>query len=121
MITHFMIIKLITVTGTFAVFPRKILIWRQIIFFHVFASDTFAFSCQPSLLVFLKMMTALLFQGSILRKILLNRYFKGDHGVGANGPLSGAYAKTAQVGGTCSSTHFRVSRHYLHGSAAPLS
>lgn len=38
-------------------------------------------------------------EGSTLRKILLNRYFKGDHSIGVNGPLSGAYAKTAQVGG----------------------
>uniref|UniRef100_A0A8C3IFY9 Inositol 1,4,5-trisphosphate receptor n=1 Tax=Chrysemys picta bellii TaxID=8478 RepID=A0A8C3IFY9_CHRPI len=38
-------------------------------------------------------------EGNTLRKILLNRYFKGDYGSGMNGPLSGSYSKTAQVGG----------------------
>ncbi|XP_075754910.1 inositol 1,4,5-trisphosphate-gated calcium channel ITPR2 isoform X1 [Pelodiscus sinensis] len=38
-------------------------------------------------------------EGNTLRKILLNRYFKGDYGSGMNGPLSGTYSKTAQVGG----------------------
>ncbi|XP_019371248.1 PREDICTED: inositol 1,4,5-trisphosphate receptor type 2 isoform X3 [Gavialis gangeticus] len=37
-------------------------------------------------------------EGNTLRKILLNRYFKGDYGSGMNGPLSGSYSKTAQVG-----------------------
>nr|XP_042704586.1 LOW QUALITY PROTEIN: inositol 1,4,5-trisphosphate receptor type 2 [Chrysemys picta bellii] len=40
-----------------------------------------------------------LLEGNTLRKILLNRYFKGDYGSGMNGPLSGSYSKTAQVGG----------------------
>uniref|UniRef100_A0A8C4M250 Inositol 1,4,5-trisphosphate receptor n=1 Tax=Equus asinus asinus TaxID=83772 RepID=A0A8C4M250_EQUAS len=34
--------------------------------------------------------------GNTLRKILLNRYFKGDYGVGMNGPLAGTYSKSAQ-------------------------
>uniref|UniRef100_A0A8C3IFN8 Inositol 1,4,5-trisphosphate receptor n=1 Tax=Chrysemys picta bellii TaxID=8478 RepID=A0A8C3IFN8_CHRPI len=41
--------------------------------------------------------------GNTLRKILLNRYFKGDYGSGMNGPLSGSYSKTAQVGGKSTS------------------
>uniref|UniRef100_A0A674KBS4 Inositol 1,4,5-trisphosphate receptor n=1 Tax=Terrapene triunguis TaxID=2587831 RepID=A0A674KBS4_9SAUR len=41
-------------------------------------------------------------EGNTLRKILLNRYFKGDYGSGMNGPLSGSYSKTAQVGGSFS-------------------
>lgn len=92
--------KCITVPGTFATFPQKTLIWCKIIFLTFLLQTYLHLACQHSLVLFLKMTTALLFQGSILRKILLNRYFKGDHGVGANGPLSGAYAKTAQVGGT---------------------
>uniref|UniRef100_A0A7N4PCW2 Inositol 1,4,5-trisphosphate receptor n=1 Tax=Sarcophilus harrisii TaxID=9305 RepID=A0A7N4PCW2_SARHA len=35
-------------------------------------------------------------EGNTLRKILLNRYFKGDYGTGVNGPLSGTYSKTVQ-------------------------
>uniref|UniRef100_A0A7N4NHZ2 Inositol 1,4,5-trisphosphate receptor n=1 Tax=Sarcophilus harrisii TaxID=9305 RepID=A0A7N4NHZ2_SARHA len=35
-------------------------------------------------------------KGNTLRKILLNRYFKGDYGTGVNGPLSGTYSKTVQ-------------------------
>uniref|UniRef100_A0A8C4VMW8 Inositol 1,4,5-trisphosphate receptor n=1 Tax=Gopherus evgoodei TaxID=1825980 RepID=A0A8C4VMW8_9SAUR len=31
-------------------------------------------------------------EGNTLRKILLNRYFKGDYGSGMNGPLSGSYS-----------------------------
>lgn len=51
-------------------------------------------------------------EGSTLRRILLNRYFKGDHSIGVNGPLSGAYAKTAQVGGEASRFPcFRVPWH----------
>uniref|UniRef100_A0A8C3PCN7 Inositol 1,4,5-trisphosphate receptor n=1 Tax=Chrysemys picta bellii TaxID=8478 RepID=A0A8C3PCN7_CHRPI len=42
-------------------------------------------------------------EGNTLRKILLNRYFKGDYGSGMNGPLSGSYSKTAQVGGKSTS------------------
>nr|XP_033807855.1 inositol 1,4,5-trisphosphate receptor type 2 isoform X1 [Geotrypetes seraphini] len=38
-------------------------------------------------------------EGSTLRKILLNRYFKGDNGTGMNGPLSMGYSKTTQIGG----------------------
>ncbi|PNI98693.1 ITPR2 isoform 6 [Pan troglodytes] len=41
-------------------------------------------------------------EGNTLRKILLNRYFKGDYSIGVNGHLSGAYSKTAQVGGSFS-------------------
>ncbi|XP_011361472.1 inositol 1,4,5-trisphosphate receptor type 2 [Pteropus vampyrus] len=41
-------------------------------------------------------------EGSTLRKILLNRYFKGDYGVGMNGHLSGTYCKSAQGGGSFS-------------------
>ncbi|KAG8438565.1 hypothetical protein GDO86_004943 [Hymenochirus boettgeri] len=37
--------------------------------------------------------------GATLRKILLNRYFKGEHGSALNGPLSGNYVKSAQTGG----------------------
>ncbi|KAJ6666357.1 hypothetical protein lerEdw1_000630, partial [Lerista edwardsae] len=37
--------------------------------------------------------------GSNLRKILLNRYFKGDFGSSINGPLSSNYGKTTQGGG----------------------
>ncbi|CAH2278455.1 inositol 1,4,5-trisphosphate receptor type 2 isoform X1 [Pelobates cultripes] len=37
-------------------------------------------------------------QGATLRKILLNRYFKGEHGSTLNGPLAGAYSKTTQAG-----------------------
>uniref|UniRef100_A0A8B9PPF0 Inositol 1,4,5-trisphosphate receptor n=1 Tax=Apteryx owenii TaxID=8824 RepID=A0A8B9PPF0_APTOW len=40
-----------------------------------------------------------LLKGNTLRKILLYRYFKGDYGSGMNGPLTGSYSKTAQVGG----------------------
>ncbi|KAJ7424022.1 inositol 1,4,5-trisphosphate receptor type 1 [Willisornis vidua] len=38
-------------------------------------------------------------EGNTLRKILLNRYFKGEYGSGMNGPLCATYSKTAQVGG----------------------
>ncbi|KAF7246678.1 Inositol 1,4,5-trisphosphate receptor type 2, partial [Varanus komodoensis] len=37
--------------------------------------------------------------GSNLRKILLNRYFKGDYGSVINGPLSSNYGKAPQGGG----------------------
>uniref|UniRef100_A0A8D2LXS0 Inositol 1,4,5-trisphosphate receptor n=1 Tax=Varanus komodoensis TaxID=61221 RepID=A0A8D2LXS0_VARKO len=38
-------------------------------------------------------------EGSNLRKILLNRYFKGDYGSVINGPLSSNYGKAPQGGG----------------------
>nr|BAN82187.1 hypothetical protein [Ovophis okinavensis] len=41
-------------------------------------------------------------EGSNLRKILLNCYFKGDYGGSINGPLSGNYSKPLQSGGTFS-------------------
>ncbi|XP_029141909.1 inositol 1,4,5-trisphosphate receptor type 2, partial [Protobothrops mucrosquamatus] len=41
-------------------------------------------------------------EGSNLRKILLNCYFKGDYGGSINGPLSGNYGKPLQSGGTFS-------------------
>uniref|UniRef100_A0A8C5JV77 Inositol 1,4,5-trisphosphate receptor n=1 Tax=Jaculus jaculus TaxID=51337 RepID=A0A8C5JV77_JACJA len=41
-------------------------------------------------------------EGSTLRRILLNRYFKGDYGAGVNGHLSGTYSKAAPVGGSFS-------------------
>ncbi|XP_015284919.1 PREDICTED: inositol 1,4,5-trisphosphate receptor type 2 [Gekko japonicus] len=41
-------------------------------------------------------------EGSNLRKILLNRYFKGDHGNSISGPVSSSYGKTAQGGGSFS-------------------
>nr|XP_056703464.1 inositol 1,4,5-trisphosphate receptor type 2 [Euleptes europaea] len=41
-------------------------------------------------------------EGSNLRKILLNRYFKGDHGSSISGPVSSSYGKTAQGGGSFS-------------------
>ncbi|XP_053575682.1 inositol 1,4,5-trisphosphate receptor type 2 [Bombina bombina] len=37
-------------------------------------------------------------QGSTLRKILLNRYFKGDHGSALNGPLSANFSKAGPTG-----------------------
>uniref|UniRef100_A0A670J0Q5 Inositol 1,4,5-trisphosphate receptor n=1 Tax=Podarcis muralis TaxID=64176 RepID=A0A670J0Q5_PODMU len=37
-----------------------------------------------------------------LRKILLNRYFKGDYGTSVNGPLSSNYSKAMQGGGSFS-------------------
>uniref|UniRef100_A0A670IY81 Inositol 1,4,5-trisphosphate receptor n=1 Tax=Podarcis muralis TaxID=64176 RepID=A0A670IY81_PODMU len=40
--------------------------------------------------------------GSNLRKILLNRYFKGDYGTSVNGPLSSNYSKAMQGGGSFS-------------------
>uniref|UniRef100_A0A670IYY2 Inositol 1,4,5-trisphosphate receptor n=1 Tax=Podarcis muralis TaxID=64176 RepID=A0A670IYY2_PODMU len=46
----------------------------------------------PTVFIFLK--------GSNLRKILLNRYFKGDYGTSVNGPLSSNYSKAMQGGGT---------------------
>nr|XP_028601344.1 inositol 1,4,5-trisphosphate receptor type 2 isoform X1 [Podarcis muralis] len=41
-------------------------------------------------------------EGSNLRKILLNRYFKGDYGTSVNGPLSSNYSKAMQGGGSFS-------------------
>nr|XP_012788828.1 unnamed protein product [Sorex araneus] len=41
-------------------------------------------------------------EGTTLRKILLNRYFKGDHGAGAGSALSGTYPKPAPGGGSFS-------------------
>uniref|UniRef100_A0A803SWF9 Inositol 1,4,5-trisphosphate receptor n=1 Tax=Anolis carolinensis TaxID=28377 RepID=A0A803SWF9_ANOCA len=38
-------------------------------------------------------------EGSNLRKILLNRYFKGDYGSSVNGPLSSNFSKASHVGG----------------------
>ncbi|XP_067324977.1 inositol 1,4,5-trisphosphate-gated calcium channel ITPR2 isoform X3 [Anolis sagrei] len=37
-------------------------------------------------------------EGINLRKILLNRYFKGDYGSSVNGPLSSNFSKASQVG-----------------------
>uniref|UniRef100_A0A670J049 Inositol 1,4,5-trisphosphate receptor n=1 Tax=Podarcis muralis TaxID=64176 RepID=A0A670J049_PODMU len=48
----------------------------------------------PTVFIFLK--------GSNLRKILLNRYFKGDYGTSVNGPLSSNYSKAMQGGGSFS-------------------
>uniref|UniRef100_A0A6I8N225 Inositol 1,4,5-trisphosphate receptor n=1 Tax=Ornithorhynchus anatinus TaxID=9258 RepID=A0A6I8N225_ORNAN len=41
-------------------------------------------------------------EGNTLRKILLNRYFKGDYGTSMNGHLSGSFGKTTQIGGSFS-------------------
>ncbi|XP_060113469.1 inositol 1,4,5-trisphosphate receptor type 2 [Heteronotia binoei] len=41
-------------------------------------------------------------EGSNLRKILLNRYFKGGSGSSISGPVSSSYGKTAQGGGSFS-------------------
>ncbi|XP_042527306.1 inositol 1,4,5-trisphosphate receptor type 2 [Dipodomys spectabilis] len=41
-------------------------------------------------------------EGSTLRKVLLDRYFKGGSGAGGNGPLSGGFPKPPQAGGSFS-------------------
>ncbi|XP_058045707.1 inositol 1,4,5-trisphosphate receptor type 2 isoform X4 [Ahaetulla prasina] len=53
-------------------------------------------------------------EGSNLRKILLNRYFKGDYGGSINGHLSGSYAKPLQSGGTFSGQDVDKSGASMH-------
>ncbi|XP_026523645.1 inositol 1,4,5-trisphosphate receptor type 2 isoform X4 [Notechis scutatus] len=53
-------------------------------------------------------------EGSNLRKILLNRYFKGDYGGNINGPLSGSYGKPLQSGGTFSGQDVDKSGASMH-------
>uniref|UniRef100_A0A8C6Y146 Inositol 1,4,5-trisphosphate receptor n=1 Tax=Naja naja TaxID=35670 RepID=A0A8C6Y146_NAJNA len=53
-------------------------------------------------------------EGSNLRKILLNRYFKGDFGGSINGPLSGSYGKPLQSGGTFSGQDVDKSGASMH-------
>ncbi|KAM3832398.1 inositol 1,4,5-trisphosphate-gated calcium channel ITPR2 isoform 1-T1 [Vipera latastei] len=53
-------------------------------------------------------------EGSNLRKILLNCYFKGDYGGSINGPLSGNYGKPLQSGGTFSGQDVDKSGASMH-------
>ncbi|XP_060550894.1 inositol 1,4,5-trisphosphate receptor type 2 isoform X3 [Pantherophis guttatus] len=53
-------------------------------------------------------------EGSNLRKILLNRYFKGDYGGNINGHLSGSYGKPLQSGATFSGQDVDKSAASMH-------
>ncbi|XP_070803557.1 LOW QUALITY PROTEIN: inositol 1,4,5-trisphosphate-gated calcium channel ITPR2 [Pituophis catenifer annectens] len=53
-------------------------------------------------------------EGSNLRKILLNRYFKGDYGGSINSHLSGSYGKPLQSGATFSGQDVDKSAASMH-------